>query len=144
MEEQQTKPALVKNPSTGSRKMGRRVAFEVPSSRIMQSRSSDISDIHSSIDHLEKGRHHPCCFACCAWGCILVFIFIIVLLFAGISYLGFLKAGMPKVNVRSINITRLQVRTDLGVLKLGGSSPKNFICIGLIQNFILSFSISHS
>ncbi|TKY47273.1 Late embryogenesis abundant protein, LEA-14 [Spatholobus suberectus] len=31
------------------------------------------------------------------------------LLFLGISYLAFLKAGMPKVNVRAFNITKLQV-----------------------------------
>ncbi|KAK7387308.1 hypothetical protein VNO78_28015 [Psophocarpus tetragonolobus] len=96
MEEAKGKPALAKKPS-------RRVVFDVPSHR------STLSDIDSTIDHLEKGRYHPHWFACCAWSCLVVFFFIIALLFLGITYLAFLKSGMPQVYVRAFNITKLQV-----------------------------------
>ncbi|KAL2333090.1 hypothetical protein Fmac_014303 [Flemingia macrophylla] len=63
----------------------------------------------STLDHLDKGRYHPRRFACCAWSCLIVFFFIIALLFVCITYLAFLKSTMPKVNVRTFNITKFQV-----------------------------------
>ncbi|XP_027336623.1 uncharacterized protein LOC113850326 [Abrus precatorius] len=108
MEEQpQSKSALVKNLSTGSfRNPSRRVALEMPTHHRT---CSSPSDINSSIDHLDKRRCHPCCFGCCAWTCVVVFVLIIAFLFVGIAYVGFLKSGMPEVNVRMFNITKLQV-----------------------------------
>lgn len=111
MAEPESKPVLVKNSSTNScRKSGRRVAFEVPSGHNHQSHSSGLdNNIDTSIDDFDKGHHNPCFLACCAWSCLAIFIFVIVFLFLGISYLAFLKAGMPKVNVRTFNMTKLQV-----------------------------------
>lgn len=132
MAEPLSKPALVRNSSINNscRKSGRRVAFEVPSDNNdhlqhhhHQNHSSDLSDIGTSIDHLEKGRRHPWCFACCAWSCLILFLIIITFLFAGISYLAFLKAGMPHVNVRTMNIAKFQVddrtQTMNAVISLG-------------------------
>ncbi|RZB50751.1 hypothetical protein D0Y65_047572, partial [Glycine soja] len=93
MEEGKSKPALAKNPSGSLRRVLR-----------------PPHGLHSSIDHLDKGRYLPCCcFACCAWSCLIMFLLIIAILFLGITYLAFLKSGMPKVNVRAFNITKLQV-----------------------------------
>lgn len=107
-----SKPALVKNPSiTGSsRKSGRRVAFEEPTNdHSHTSVFDDIGGNSSSFEHIDKGRRHPHCFACCAWACLGVFVVVIILLFIGISYLAFLKGGMPKVNVRALSVNKLQV-----------------------------------
>ncbi|ESW18896.1 hypothetical protein PHAVU_006G080100 [Phaseolus vulgaris] len=80
------------------------VAVIVPSDH---HRSSTLND--SSIDHLDKGRHHPYWFVCCAWSCLLLFFLVIAFLFACITYLAFLKSGMPLVYVRAFNITGFQV-----------------------------------
>ncbi|KAK7305559.1 hypothetical protein VNO77_43465 [Canavalia gladiata] len=80
----------------GSRR--RRVAFKMPPS----------NDISSSIETLDKGRHRPCCLTCCIWSCIAMFILTIAILFISISYLAFLKEGMPKVYVKTFNITKLE------------------------------------
>ncbi|KAG4989506.1 hypothetical protein JHK82_031830 [Glycine max] len=121
MEEGKSKSTLAKNPSR-SRNPSRRVALDVPSPRHM---GSTLSGIHSSIDHLDKGRYHPCCFACCAWSCLIVFILIIAILFLGITYLAFLKSGMPKINVRAFNITKFQVDD-------GSQKMNSVIGLGLI------------
>ncbi|KAK7302035.1 hypothetical protein RJT34_12914 [Clitoria ternatea] len=88
------KLVLVRNLSTGSRGKPDRL-FEMPSYR-----RSDRGDLDSSPDHLEKGHRYRCC----VWSCLVMFIIIVAILLIGISYLAFLKGGMPKVNVRSFNI----------------------------------------
>ncbi|CAJ2640525.1 hypothetical protein L195_g034482 [Trifolium pratense] len=106
MAELDIKPALVKNSSTNSsRKSGRRVSFEFPPNNRPQSQSFS----HESIEEFDNGHYHPCCLACCAWSCVILFIFIVIFIFLGISYLAFLKAGMPTINVRTFNVTKFQV-----------------------------------
>ncbi|CAJ1960625.1 unnamed protein product [Sphenostylis stenocarpa] len=77
---------------------------------------STLSDIDSSIDHLDNGPYHPRWFACCVWSCLVVFFLIIVFLFLCITYLSFLKSGMPIVYLRSFNVTEFQV--DKGSRKM--------------------------
>lgn len=109
--EMEIKSALVKNPSTNNcEKSGRRVAFEISSNKNYQSHSPDHNhNIETSVDDFDTTHCHPCCLACCAWSCLAVFIFVVIFLFFGISYLAFLKSGMPKVNVRTFNINKFQV-----------------------------------
>lgn len=110
MAEPDIKPTLVNNSSTNSwQKSGRRVAFEVPSNHHHPNNSPSLNDIDTSIYDFDREHYHPCCLACCAWSCLVMFIFVITFLFFGISYLAFLKAGMPKVNVRTFNIIKFQV-----------------------------------
>jgi hypothetical protein len=106
MAELETKPTLVKNSSTNScHKSGRRVSFEFPPNHRHQSHSFG----NESVEDFDNGHYHPCCLACCAWSCLVLFILIVIFIFLGISYLAFLKAGMPKVNVRTFNVTKFQV-----------------------------------
>lgn len=102
-----SKPAPAQNSATGGHKPRRYVAFGVPSDD-HHHRSSGISDIDANITHLRKGRYRPCCFACCVGTCIGLFTFIIILFIICISYIAFLKAGKPQVNVRRLSITKLQ------------------------------------
>ncbi|KAL5077024.1 hypothetical protein RYX36_016008 [Vicia faba] len=111
MAELESKSAFVKNSSINSvGKSGRRVAFEIPFENNHQSHSPDHNhNIETPVDEFDTGHYHPCCLACCAWSCLAVFIFVVIFLFFGISYLAFLKSGMPKVNVRTFSINKFQV-----------------------------------
>ncbi|XP_058750382.1 uncharacterized protein LOC131629047 [Vicia villosa] len=111
MAELESKPVLVKNSSTNScEKSGRRVAFEIPFGNNHRSHSPDHNhNIETSVEEFDTGHYHPCYVACCAWSCLAVFIFVVIFLFFGISYLAFLKSGMPKVNVRAFNVSKFQV-----------------------------------
>ncbi|KAI4306301.1 hypothetical protein L6164_029587 [Bauhinia variegata] len=127
-----TKSALAKNPSAS--KSGRYVAFEAPNRRTGLSDS----DIDTNIEHLEKGRKRPYYFACCAWGCIIVFTLVIVVVIMGIVYVAFLQAGMPQIFVRYINVNKLQVdnsRTDatldVGIL-ISNKNDKLKLLYGLL------------
>ncbi|GAU18621.1 hypothetical protein TSUD_124530 [Trifolium subterraneum] len=108
MAELEIKPTLAKNASTNSRKSERRVSFEFPPNNRPQSHS--FGNGNESIEEFDNnGHHHPCCLACCAWSCFVLFILVVIFIFLGIAYLAFLKAGMPKVNVRTFNVTKFQV-----------------------------------
>ncbi|CAK8566120.1 unnamed protein product [Lathyrus sativus] len=111
MAEIEIKPTLVKNSSINNcEKSGRHVAFEIPSKNNYQSHSPDHNhNIQTSVDDFDTRHSHPCCLACCVWSCLVVFIFIVIFLLFGISYLAFLKSGMPTVNVRAFSINKLQV-----------------------------------
>jgi len=96
-------PALQRGPS--SRRSSGHMSLGVHDRRM----SSTLNESDSSIDHLDNGRYHPYWFACCAWSCFILFFFIIVILFACITYLALLKAGMPKVYVRAFNVSQFEV-----------------------------------
>ncbi|KAE9598880.1 putative Late embryogenesis abundant protein, LEA-14 [Lupinus albus] len=102
-----SKPAIMKDPSAGSipKQSGRRVAFEAPSNN----RYSGLCDIDSNIINHDKRRFNRCCSTFCVWSCLSLFILIIIFVFIAISYLILLQAGLPKINVRSLNITKLEL-----------------------------------
>ncbi|CAL0334757.1 unnamed protein product [Lupinus luteus] len=102
-----SKPALMKDSSAGSfpKQSGRHVAFEAPS----KNRYSGLSDIDSNIVNRDKRRFNRCCSTFCVWSCLSLFILIIISVFIAISYLILLQGGLPEINVRSLNITKLEL-----------------------------------
>ncbi|OIV95668.1 hypothetical protein TanjilG_01462 [Lupinus angustifolius] len=97
---------LGKNSSSGCFHKQARRATEAPSTN----RYSGLSDIDSNnMDDRDKTRCHRCCSTFCVWSCLSLFVIILIFLFIAISYLIFLQLGLPQFNVRSLNITKLEV-----------------------------------
>ncbi|KAK7290332.1 hypothetical protein RIF29_04663 [Crotalaria pallida] len=142
-----SKPALVKDPSTASfRKSSRRVAFEVPSNR---SRSG-LSDMDISLmDEHDKRGWQQCYSSFCVWSCLFLFILILILLFVGIAYLVFLQTGLPKINVRTLNVTKLEVDNtekmdaiiNLGI-RVSNKNEKLEILYGPLSIDVISSDVS--
>ncbi|XP_019439084.1 PREDICTED: uncharacterized protein LOC109344792 [Lupinus angustifolius] len=131
-----SKPALMKDSSPGSfpKQSGRHVAFEDPSNN----RYSGLSDIDSNIVNRDKQRFNRCCSTFCVWSCLSLFILIIIFVFIAIFYLILLQAGLPEINVRSLNITKLELdknsqnlNADIGLgIRITNKNEKTVILYG--------------
>lgn len=121
-----SKPALVRNPSAAvaAAKSRRYASFEMlfppPPPLFRWSGRSDVLD--SDFDHVPRGRYRSCCISIYAWACIGIFSLTIILLIAGISYLVFLRSGLPHVNIAKLQVYSSQ-QTD-SVLELELKSLK--------------------
>lgn len=79
----------------------KRVAFsETPRKRNMY---EDIQDPNS------KRQHSRRCFTCCAWICISVTAFLIIIFVLGFVAVGFLRSSLPHINVLKVHSSNISI-----------------------------------
>ncbi|XP_028768825.1 uncharacterized protein LOC114731279 [Neltuma alba] len=111
-----SKPALLKKPSAAA-KSRRHAFFEMPFQPPPPPfRWSGRSDV-GELDHV-GGRCRSYCFSICTWACIGIFTLTIILLLIGISYLVFLRSGLPHVNMTKLQFHNSQQMNSVLELEL--------------------------
>lgn len=72
----------------------------------------NLSDYESNKDDYDtprKSKKHPCCFACGVRTFLCAFVFLLLLLVMAVVFISFLYASLPKVYVRMIDLSKLDV-----------------------------------
>lgn len=97
----------------------RHVAFSETSASSAPSKAHDQA-IHfvPDIDDERPKRFHPGCHACCAWGCLFFFAFILLALIVGFIFAAIFHSYLPQIHIRRFNATAInfaQDNKDLGV-----------------------------
>lgn len=97
----------------------RHVAFSETSASSAPSKAHDQA-IHfvPDLDDERPKRFHPGCYACCAWGCLFFFAFILLALIVGFIFVAIFHSFLPEIHIRRFNATAInfaQANKDLGV-----------------------------
>ncbi|KAK4274940.1 hypothetical protein QN277_018097 [Acacia crassicarpa] len=113
------KPALAGKPSAAT-KSHSHSSFEMliqpPPPQFRGSGSSNV--VYSDFYRVPRGRYRSCCSSICACACIGIFSLTIILLLVIISYLVFLRSGLPDVNITKLEVYNSQKMESILELEL--------------------------
>ncbi|KAI9118017.1 hypothetical protein K1719_010349 [Acacia pycnantha] len=113
------KPALAGKPSAAAKSRSHSSIEMLIQPPPPQFRGSDRRDVvYSDFYHVPRGRYRSCCSSICACACIGIFSLTIILLLIIISYLVFLRSGLPDVNITKLQVCNSQKMDSILELEL--------------------------
>lgn len=92
-----------------SRASARHVAFSETSAP--SNRADQTILLPPDLDGERPKRFRPRAYACCAWGCLFVFAFVLLALIVGFVFISIFHSYLPEVRVRRFNATRIDFAT---------------------------------
>lgn len=101
-------PDSAKSKHSSSRASARHVAFSETSAAPSTNRDDGAFFPPPDLDGERPKRLRPRAYACCAWGCMFIFAFVLLALILGFVFVSIFHSYLPVIRVRRFNATKIE------------------------------------